>query len=478
MTAPHLGSENSPRIAIIGGGISGLAAALWLTEQAPQVHLHVYEAADRVGGVLRTFRRDGYLLETSADNFLTNIPWGLGLCRRVGLEHDLLETNAAMRRALVIRRGKILPVPEGFSLLSPAKLWPMLASPILSPRGKLRLMAEPLIPARTDGPEESLAEFSVRRLGREAFERIVQPLVGGIYTADPEKLSVAATLPRFLEMEREHGSLTRGARRLASDSARKESGARYSLFVAPREGMESLVRAMAARLPNNCIRLNAETQRILPMEQGWKVQARGSPEEHFDGVLLALPAYHAAKLCQEWDDELSKDLNSIPYASSSVVVLGLRLDQIGVPLTGFGFVVPRQERRKILAASFGSLKFPGRAPEGHVLIRVFLGGACQPELADLPDAEQKRIVLDELRELLKVEGSPTFMEVLRWPRAMPQYHVGHVELVERIMRRANTHAGLALAGSGYEGVGVPHCIHHGERAAENLTRQLGARLAT
>ena len=253
------------RVAVIGGGISGLAAAHRLTELDPAIEIVLFEAADRLGGVLQTSRRDGYLLDHSADSFITNLPWALDLCRRIGLADELIHTSETGRRALVVHRGKLYPVPEGFTLMAAAKIWPVLSTPILSPWGKLRLAMEYFVPRRTDDGDESLASFARRRLGNQVFERLVQPLAAGIYTADAERLSVAAAFPRFREMERRHGSLIRAARyeaKRGSAAAEQASGARYSLFVAPREGLTSLVEAIARRLPEGSVRLNSPIERL------------------------------------------------------------------------------------------------------------------------------------------------------------------------------------------------------------------------
>ena len=246
------------RIGIIGGGITGLAAAHRLIELDTSADVTLLEASDRMGGVLRTERRDGFLIESSADNFITNVPWGVDLCRRVGLGDRLISTNPAHRKAMVVCRGKLQYIPDGFLLMAPSQIGPILKTPILSPLGKARLLAEPLIEPRSELGDESLASFCRRRLGRETFERLIQPLISGIYTADPEKLSMMATMPRFVEMERQHGSL---AAAMLSAGSRGEgdaasSGARYSLFVAPRDGMQSLVEALVAKLPESTLRTN------------------------------------------------------------------------------------------------------------------------------------------------------------------------------------------------------------------------------
>lgn len=465
------------KVVVLGGGITGLSAAHRVGELDPTVEVVLLEAADRLGGVLDTTTTDGFLLEGSADNFITNVPSAVDLCRRVGLGGELLTTNDAERRAFVVHRGRLCAVPEGFTLMAPARLGPMIATPVLSMHGKLRLAAERFIPPRRDVSDESLASFARRRLGREVFERLVQPLVGGIYTADPERLSVQAALPRFVEMERKYGSLIRGAlaeRRGRSDDASGESGARYGLFAAPRRGMMSLVEAVAARLPERAVRLRTRVDRLTrgPSNE-WQIEVIDDTAQRretilADAVIVALPATQAARVLAPVDTELSHDLGQISSAGCAIVLAGYRREQIGRPLAGFGFVVPEVEGRRIIACSYASQKFPERAPEDCVLLRVFLGGACHPEVEGFDDAELKQIVADELSQLLGMHGAPVLSVVRRWSGAMPQYHVGHVERVARIFQRAASHAGLALAGNSYYGVGIPACIQSGEQAAERV----------
>lgn len=457
-------------VAVIGGGISGLAAAHRLLELAPTLEVKLFEASSRLGGVLQTEQRAGFLLEHAADNFITTTPWATDLCRRIGLADELLPTNAANRRALVLCHGRLEHVPDGFQLMAPARLWPVLTTPILSLRGKLRLLCEPFIPPREENGDESLAGFVRRRLGREAYERLVQPLVGGIYTADAEKLSIQATLARFADLEQRHGSLTMGlhAAKRREAASGQAAGARYSLFVAPRGGISTLIDALAAHLPPDVIALNSPISGVERTADGrWRLD---TPCESrvFDRLLIATPAHAAANLLQATDERLAADLRSIPYAGCAIVFMAYRRDEIGHLLDGFGFVVPEIEHRHILAASFPSNKFPGRAPRESVLVRVFVGGARHPEQVELSDEQLQRIIGQELQEILSIRGQPQLFQVVRWRHAMPQYHLGHVGLVRRIEAGTAKHPGLALAGNAYHGVGIPDCIHSGELAAEAL----------
>ena len=342
----------------------------------------VLEGKDRIGGVIRTEREGGFTLESGPDSFITNKPWGLDLCTRLGLTDQLVETDPSHRRSFVVRKGHLAPVPEGFVLLAPHRIVPILTTPVLSWRGKLRLLMDLVIPRRDDDTEESLAAFVRRRLGREALDRLVQPLVGGIYTGDPNDLSLKATLPQYLAMEREHGSLIRAARRQqAHDQATRQlesqsSGARYGMFVSLADGMDALPRALATALPPGTVRTNSHVRRLSRngAASPWMVEQLGGPPLEADAVIVTTEAHSTARLIDMEDPGLALQLRAIPYASSVIVNVAYRRDQVQHPLDGFGVVVPATEGRSILAASFSSVKFPRRAPAGNVLLRSLRWG--------------------------------------------------------------------------------------------------------
>lgn len=474
--------RTSDRVVIVGGGLAGLAAAHRIAAR-PQVagrrpvELILLEGKDRVGGAVWTDREGGFVIEGGADSFITNKPAGIDLCRRLGLQDQIIAPDAASRRSFVVRNGRLVPVPEGFVLMAPRRLGPILTTPILSLRGKLRMLMDLVRPRRVDESDESLAAFVKRRLGREALDRLVQPLVGGIYTADPNELSLKATLPHFHAMERDHGGLIRGGlaeAKLARGADRRDSGARYGLFASLIDGMETLPKALAASLPEGSVRLGTAVRRVTRPEPGspWVVETLDGPTIEADGVILATEAHASARLLDAHDPDLALNLRSIPYASSAIVTVGFARDDVAHPLDGFGVVVPAIEGRKILAASFTSKKFPGRAPAGTVLMRVFVGGAMQPELYDLDDDAIEALVLDELSGLLGARGTPLLLRVARHPRAMPQYTLGHLDRVESIRRRLARHPRLALAGNAFDGVGIPDVIRSGQEAAEALLRAL------
>lgn len=472
-------SRRNPRIAIIGGGISGLAAAHRLHELAAArempIEVTLFEAGTRLGGAIETLRRDGFVIETGADSFLSEKPWALKLAERLGLSGAIIGTQEQFRKTYVVRAGRLVEIPEGFSLLAPAFIRPMLGSPLFSMPGKLRMLLEPFIPRRRIAGDESLAAFVTRRLGREVLERVAQPLAGGIYTADPNILSLQATMPRFAEMEHRHGSVIKGLRAAARSRGvgeRGTSGARWSLFVSFKGGMRELVDALVTRLAGS-IRYNAGVEALEHIDKSgnasaWRLRLAGGAAFDADAVLCAAPAYAAAPLLKPHNAALASLLENLGYASAATVNMAFRADDVRGAPKSFGFVVPAVENRKIIAGSFSSLKFAGRAPDGLFLARVFLGGALQSQMMALDDAAMAAAAREEFRGLLGVTAAPLFTYVRRWAEAMPQYAVGHLERVAEIEREGATIRGVALAGAYLRGVGIPDCVHSGETAADTL----------
>jgi oxygen-dependent protoporphyrinogen oxidase len=454
-------------VVIIGGGISGLAAAHQLGEQPVRVTL--LEASARLGGTIQTEKRDGFLLERGPDSFISEKPQALALAKRLGLESRLIQTNEQFRRSFIVRNGRLRAVPEGFQLLAPSRLWPFITSDIFSVFGKARMAADLLLPRkRANGiSDESLASFVRRRLGTEALDRMAQPMVGGIYTADPETLSLRATLPRFLEMERQHRSLILAMLRQGRAQKVGTSGARYSLFLSFDQGMQVLVEALERQLKAD-VRLNTRAQTLKRNVAGWTIVTSDGAELKADAVCVALPAYLAAGLLSDVHERLAEKLRQIKYASTATINLAYRRAAIKHPLNGFGFVVPFVEKRSLIACTFSSVKFSGRAPEGHVLLRAFAGGALQPEIFALDEGDMRVMIEIGLRELLGITEDPLFVEVAKWKDSMPQYEVGHLERVNEIEGLVNELAGLSLAGNAYRGAGIPDCIRSGEAAAESI----------
>ncbi len=467
----------SRRVIVIGGGITGLSAAHRLTELARDKKLNLeillLESSDRVGGVISTIERDGFLIEEGPDSFITSKPWGLNLAGRLGLDRELIETNKDKRRTYVLFRGRLIPLPDGFFMLAPTRIMPFLETPLFSWRGKMRMLLDLVIP-RGQRDDESLASFVRRRLGVEALERVAQPMISGIYTADPEKLSLRATTPQFIEMEERYGSVLRGmydGYRKRKKGAISDSGARYSLFVSFRNGMKTLVDALVKAIPGGSIKTGAPVEHIRAADNGWQVTT-GEGIHDAAGVIVTTPAYITAGFLENAAGAAAALLRRIEYASSIVVILAYRKEEIETELDGFGFVVPAIERSSMIACSFSSEKFIGRAPQGCTLLRIFAGGAVKPDAYDMEDSRIRETVEKEISSLLGIRTKPLFTIVKRYPKAMPQYHVGHGELVEGIMSEIRKLKGLEIAGNAFSGVGMPDCINSGERAAERIFQSL------
>ena len=473
---------------MIGGGITGLAAAQRLVSRSDNVQVVLLESSRRLGGIIRTEAADGFLMELGPDSFITNKPAAIQLCEEIGFADQLIPTDARFRRSLVLRNGKPLPVPDGFMLMAPSRLWAILTTPILSLTGRLRLLSEALIARRTTEEDESLASFVRRRFGQQTLERLVQPLVGGIYTADPEKLSLEATMPRFSEMEQSHGSVIRATLaqqkidRKRSSGQHTEihdfsgSGARYGLFATAAGGLSDMVAAIERALRKSGrveTQLGVEVtgiERPTASNSHWIVQLPDQCPMTFDAVIVTLPTHAAARILKTAiSPELHAALQEIEYASSAIVVSGHLLSDFDHPMDAFGLVVPAIERRKILAVSFSSRKFPDRAPAGQILLRTFVGGAMQPELLNHDDDTIAGFVNDESRSIFGMKSEPLFNEVIRYNNAMPQYHIGHLDRVARIESLLKNTPGLYLAGSAYTGVGIPDSIASGWTAAESVS---------
>jgi len=463
------------RLVVVGGGITGLAAAHHALELARErriaLELTLVEARERLGGTIATERAGGFLIEAGPDSFLSEKPWALALCRRLGLEDRLARTDDRYRKVFVWHAGRLHPLPDGWELLAPTRLAPFLSSRLFSWPGTLRMAFDLVLP-RGIADDESLGAFVRRRLGREALERVAQPLVAGIYTADPDDLSLTATMPRFAELEKQERSIILGLRRARRRALEAGvSGARWSLFVTLKEGMEDLVAALATRLQPGTVLLKQRVAGVERRGDRWRVATAEGADLDADRVIVATESHAAARMLRYVDPTLATLLAEIPYASSATVTLGYRRADVPHPLDGFGFVVPRTEKRALLACTFSSVKYAGRAPEGDVLLRAFVGGALNEAVLELDDAPLVMRARAELREALGITAAPALARVFRWPKAMPQYHVGHLARVETIERRAGALPGLDLAGGAYRGVGIADCVRSGEAAAE---RALGA----
>lgn len=470
------------RIAVVGGGIGGLATAFRLLERhraaGTPVNITIYEAGSRWGGVIASSQESGFTLEHGPDSIIRSKPAGLRLITDLGLEADLQPTEENARRSLIARGRRLLPIPEGLYLLAPGKWWPFAMSPLISWPGKLRMALDLVLPRRDPLlPEESLADFVRRRLGREALERIAQPMISGIYTADPEQLSLASTMPQFIEMEQSHRSLLLAMRaRLRDPQIAAASGPRYGLFTSLRGGLQRLTDRLVEVLASQCVmKLNTPVLLAVRKEGHCYLKfADGHYEEH-DQVVLAGPANAMAPIARGLDQVLSYLLATVPYAGVACINLAFRREQLPDLPMAAGFVVPAVEQRTIIACTFADRKYGGRAPNTHVLLRAFVGGALHEAALERDDTSLVESVLGDLRDLLGLQGGPLFARVHRWPKAMAQFVLGHGDRLKVIRVREGIIPGLALVGNAYEGVGIPDLALQAESAADRL---VGALLPT
>jgi len=457
------------RIAIIGGGISGLAAAYSLEEQrrtGAEVEYVLYEASPRLGVVLRTELIDGCVVEAGPDSFVTEKPWAADLCRQVGLGDQLIGSNDADRKTYILTRGRLVVMPDGLMFMVPTKILPTGLSPLFSWKTKLRMGQELFHPPRAVDRDESVAEFVQRHYGAEMVDRLADPLLSGVYGGEAANLSVLAVLPRFAEMERTHGSLGRAmlaARKKMSAGPRRVAP---PLFTSLKQGMQHLAETVAAKLTPSSLVTNTPVQGIQRWEGGWVVSA-GTQSDRFDAVIVALPAAAAASVLRTASSDLAAEVAAIQYSSSITVGLGYgRQVRQSLP-PGFGFLVPRSEGKRLLAATFVHNKFPHRAPQDRALLRCFFAGVNAENAWPLSDDQIVGIVRNELQQILGLRAEPLFARVYKWKGAMAQYGVGHLDRLDRIERLRQQLPGFALAGNAYRGIGVPDCVRSGRDAAKN-----------
>jgi oxygen-dependent protoporphyrinogen oxidase len=463
------------RIAIIGGGISGLSAAFALAEKrqsGASIEYVLYESAPRLGGVMVTDRADGCLIEAGPDSFLTEKPWASDLCRKIGLGDQLIGSNDADRKTYIVVKNKLVVMPDGLMFMVPTKILPTVLSPLFSLRTKMRMAAEWFHPPHKAEADETVAQMVERHYGSEMVDLLADPLLSGVYGGEATDLSVRAVLPRFADMESKHGSLGR-----AMLAARKKMAAAVKappkpLFTSLKEGMQQMVDALVARLDPATLRTSTPVQSLIPQNNGWTVSA-GYQSDHFDAVIIAAPARAAAAVLQSTDASLAAELAAINYSSSITVTLGYDEKVRRSLPPGFGFLVPRSAGRRMLAATFVHNKFPHRAPENRAIVRCFLGGARDEQILDSTEDQILAIVRDELRQIIALDAQPLFTRVYKWRAAMAQYSVGHLERLKRIEALRQKLPGLALAGNGFSGIGVPDCVRSGTEAATKVLSELG-----
>ena len=471
-------------IVIVGGGIAGLSAAYYASKKLPlsnvegvqDASITLIESSDRWGGKIATDRvqfDDGqFIIEGGPDTFLATKSWGVALCKELGLGDRLHGTNPHKKNTYVLRRNRLLPLPDGLAMMIPTNVQAILKTRLVSWFGKARMGLDFLLPAKPVNEDESLGTFVSRRLGREAYENLIEPLMSGIYAGDGDSLSLASTFPYLRDLELKYGSLARGALAMRKQSNGKSVQGSRSAFLTPTTGLAEIVEALITYLQANNVNLQLNKSAKFVTQRTsldlWQVTLDTGETLKADALILAAPAFVSGKLLASLNPSLASDLQSIPYASTATVSLGYHQSDLPRDLDGYGYVIPRRAGRKALACTWTSTKFPHRAPEGYALLRVFVGRAGQ----DIPWNENDLLALakEELNLTLGIAAEPLLQRVFLWDKAMPQYNLGHPEILKRIDAALEKYPGLALAGNGYRGIGIPDCIHSGELAVDKILK--------
>jgi oxygen-dependent protoporphyrinogen oxidase len=464
------GDAIMPRVVIVGGGISGLTLAYRLQQRAPDAEVIVLEARSRLGGTIGTQRRDGFQVEIGPNGFLDNKPFALVLSQELGLGDKLLAaSDAARRNRYLFLDGRLRLLPTG--------LFSFLRTDVISWRTRLEILAERFRPPRRDGGDESIDAFVRRRVGPEMAQTLADAFVTGIYAGDPKLLSIRAAFPRLATLEREHGSVLRGmgqsARQRRMEAvARGEPAPKAGRMWSFREGLETLIDQLRDRLrlpPLTGVKIRTAVR--VP-DGGWRVQSDGRDGWDAEAVVLACPADQQATILADEDSELAASIDGIPYNRVAVVALGYRAAEVPGSLEGFGYLSPQRERRDVLGVQWCSSIFPDRAPPGMVLLRAMCGGWNRPEILDWDDERLAGAVRGELRRSMRIQATPIFQHIVRWKRAIPQYHLGHLERVAWIESRLSRHPGLFLGGNTYHGVALNDCIEQADLLAGHVARYL------
>ncbi|HSF81974.1 MAG TPA: protoporphyrinogen oxidase [Anaerolineales bacterium] len=469
---------------IIGGGIAGLAAAYYVRKQARgALKITLLEQADYWGGKLVTervkFGEGRFVIEGGPDTFVVTKPWGVKLCKELGIAERLKGTNPETKKTYILKNGELHELPGGLTMMIPTEFGPMIRTGLLSWLAKIRMGLDFLLPPASVNGDETLGAFVTRRLGRAAYENLIEPLMSGIYAGDGDQLSLQATFPYLRDLELEHGGLVKGALALRRERMRKARangsspsptpGSR-SIFLTPMTGLAEIVEALIHQL-ESCgvdLRLRTTVQKVIQEANRYSVRLAKGEALTADQVILATPSFVTADLVSDFAPDLAVELRSIDYVSTATVTLAYRESDLPRPLDGYGYVIPRREGRKALACTWTSTKFPHRAPEGFALLRVFIGRAGQEGEIAWDESALLRFAQEELRLTLDITAKPLLWRNFTWEKAMPQYNLGHPERLERIERRLAAYPGLALAGNAYQGIGIPDCIHSGELAAEKI----------
>lgn len=459
------------RVAVIGGGITGLSAAYYLQQKAQAaglpVAVTVIERDRRLGGKVQTEHVDGLTIEQGPDSFLSRKPWALALIRELGLQDHLVGLQPGLR-AFVLHRGRLQRLPEGLMLGVPTRLGPLLQTPLLSWGGKLRAGLDLVLARRTEQGDESFGHFLSRRLGREVVTNLAEPLLAGSYGGAPDRLSLAATYPQFLDLERRYGSVIRGLLVQAAAARAKPGGGEASAFVTLDTGLGGLIDALADRLQDAQVLTGTAVHSLERTDAGYVLGLDDGQQLAADSVVVATPAFATAPLIQGVAPAVAAEVEAITYGSSAVVAVVCRRADVRHPLNGTGFVIPSGEQAGITAATFMSVKWPFTADPERVLVRCFVGRPGKEQMLALSDDDMLAVVRRDLRAILGIEAAPVLQRVYRWEKANPFYDVGHLQRMERIQAGINAVPGLVLAGAAYRGLGVPDCIREGQQAADQV----------
>jgi protoporphyrinogen/coproporphyrinogen III oxidase len=458
------------RIAIIGGGIAGLSAAFYLEKArraGADLQWALFEKSDRLGGVIQTERHDGFVIEAGPDSFLSIKPDAARVCQELGLGDQLIPSNDASRKTYILVKGSLVPIPHGLEFMVPTRIWPMATTPLFSFSTKLRMAAELFSSARRDSGDESVGDFVRRHFGQEMVDRVAEPLLAGVYGGNAERLSIRAVLPRFAEMERQHGSLVRATLKAkAQVRSKAPAGSKpQPLFTSLKNGMQQMVEALTATLPQASIRMGQQNLSLRPVNDDWQIESAGI-SERFQAVLLAAPAPAAAGLLRQFHPALIEGLARIEYTSTAAVALAY--DQAELP-PGHGFLVPRSEGRKMMACTFVHKKFSHRAPGDKKLLRCFFSSSRMPDLLTHSDEALQQFARQELKEILGLTAEPKFARTFRWDRAMAQYETGHLDRVAEMEKIIAAMPGFHIIGNSFHGIGVPDCIKSARLAVEQIT---------